>query len=153
MPAAGGRRRTRLPPARAVRTLAVVSVPVELADLAATIREQGPTAYLLSTADDGRPHAVAVTPVLAGPTVEVEAGRRTRANVATRPLVSLLWPPSDPQGYSLIVDGVAALGDPSGEGPTVRVTPSSAVLHRPAPAAPTSAASGCGSDCEPVPLT
>jgi hypothetical protein len=48
-------------------------------------------------------------------------------------LVMLVFPPSKPDGFSLIVDGEAAVdGDGAGDGDGVTVTPTWAVLHRPA---------------------
>jgi len=68
-------------------------------------------------------------------------GNSTRRNAGAHPAVTLVWPPRDPGGYSLIVDGRAAV---AGDG--VTVDPTGAVLHRPAvPGTPT--ASGCGDDC------
>lgn len=85
-------------------------------------------AYLLTVADDGRPHAVAVVPQLDGTDLHIDGtGRRTRANVTERPAVSLVWPPSDATGHSLIVDGAAVV-----DGERVIVLPDHAVLHRPA---------------------
>ena len=55
---------------------------------------------------------------------------------------------SDPDDYSLIVDGTAVVAS-SGAGPRLLVTPTRAVLHR-AGAGPTVAASSCGSDCVPL---
>ncbi len=61
-------------------------------------------------------------------------------------LVSLLWPPDDPGGYSLIVDGETGDSDEAGG---LIVVPSRAVLHRPGRPAGTGATS-CGSDCLPL---
>jgi len=61
--------------------------------------------------------------------------------------VSFLWPPNEPGGYSLIVDGeiavAAAVGDGDAHG---IVTATKAVLHRPAPVEGADDAA-CGSDC------
>jgi hypothetical protein len=60
------------------------------------------------------------------------AGRTTLANAAERPDIALLWPPFEPGGYSLIVDGSAERRTgPAGDG--LSVQPSRAVLHRSAP--------------------
>lgn len=58
-----------------------------------------------------------------------DPGRRTRANVAERPQVTVVWPPPTPDGYSLIVDGTGTL-----DGDLLLVAATRAVLHRPAPA-------------------
>jgi hypothetical protein len=107
------------------------------------LREQttrfGDSAYVLTVTDDGKPHAVAVTVGWDDDTLTFGAGRTTMANAAARPDVALLWPPVEPGGYSLIVDGCAAhRQSPSGDGLVVQ--PIRAVLHRPAPG-------GTGSDC------
>ncbi|MGZ9213613.1 MAG: hypothetical protein ACXW53_17095, partial [Candidatus Binatia bacterium] len=65
----------------------------------------GTSPYLLTQGDDGRPHAVAVSIEWQGGRILTSAGTRSAANVAARPLVSLLWPPDEAGGYSLIVDG------------------------------------------------
>lgn len=125
-----------------------MSIPVEIERL----REesaQHPLAYLLTTGEDGRPHAVAVSLQWSDDGRLVMAGgRRTRANVAARPTVSLLWPPAEPGGYSLIADGAGALVDGTDN---ITVTPTKGVLHRPA-GTPGAAdpAPGCTADCIPV---
>jgi hypothetical protein len=47
--------------------------------------------YLLTQGDDGRPHAVAVSIEWQGDRILTSTGTRSTANVAARPLVSLLW--------------------------------------------------------------
>ncbi|MGZ4436119.1 MAG: pyridoxamine 5'-phosphate oxidase family protein [Oryzihumus sp.] len=123
-----------------------MSVKVDLEELAATLRDFG-SGYLLTVTDDQRSHAVAVSPVGDGEGLRVEGlGNGTRANLTVRPAVTLLFPPREPGGYSLIVDGTA---EPQGEG--ALVVPTHAVLHRPADhAAGGTATSSCGNDCVPV---
>lgn len=122
-----------------------MSIPVPLAELAEAMGRYG-FAYLL-TADGGRPHAVAVTPVIDGEDLVTSAGRRTCAHASAQPEVALVWPPTEAGGYSLIVDGTASV---SGE--QVRIRPSHAVLHRPADHAGATVAGACGNDCVPVEL-
>ena len=93
-----------------------------------------------------QPHAAAVAVAWSGDALTMAVGRRSASNARTRPRVSLLWPPDEPGGYSLIVDGVA--GSAAGEG-WISVTPTRAVLHRPA-AAPDAAKPGCSADCVPI---
>ena len=86
-------------------------------------------AYLLTTSDGGRAHAVALVPRLAGGVLTFEAGGSTCRNAAARPQVAVVFPPAaDGDGFSLLVDGDAMVA-----GSTVRVTPTTAVKHRPAP--------------------
>jgi hypothetical protein len=104
--------------------------------------------YLLTQNDDGRPHAVAVSIEWQRDKILTSTGTRSTAHVAARPLISLLWPPIEAGGYSLIVDGDGCV---IGSGPDARisVTPTRGVLHRPGTSAE-SAARGCGSDCIPL---
>src|SRR5690625_954290 len=122
-----------------------MSVPVDLDRVAEEMRKY-PFAYLMTSAADGRPHAVAVSPVIDGSNLEVTGvGNTTRTNARERPAVALVWPPTDIEEYSLIVDGDAQV---SGESVTVSST--RAVLHRPAPAPEGAGGSSCGSDCVPL---
>jgi hypothetical protein len=121
-----------------------VSIRVEVADLMVTTGEYG-WAYLLTVCDDQRAHVVAVSPTWSGGELEMSVGGGTGANAAARPIVSLCYPPLDRDGYSLIVDGEATVADG-----VLRLAPTTAVLHRPAPEGFDSSASGCASDCLPV---
>jgi hypothetical protein len=108
----------------------------------------GSTPYLLTQGDDGRPHAVAVSIEWQGDRILTSTGTRSTANVAARPLVSLLWPSIESGGYRLIVDGEGCVIG-SGADARISVMPTRGVLHRPGIAA-ASAASGCDSDCIPL---
>lgn len=125
-----------------------MSVSVDLAALAEQVDSYG-FAYLLTVGDDLRAHAVAVRPVLVGGVLRVDGlGRRTRANLVSRPATSLVWPPVEPGGYSLIVDARATVTAPGAD-----LAPEHAVLHRPADherGATAVAQTGCGNDCVPV---
>lgn len=121
-----------------------MSIPVDVAALGEQMTSHS-FCYLLTVGEDDRAHAVAVRPVLADGVLSAEAGRTSCANVANRPAVSLVFPPATLDGYSLIVDGQATATDG-----VVKVVPSRAVLHRPAPAPGLtghSEAGDCGSDC------
>lgn len=125
-----------------------MSIKVDLGRLGETLLDYG-FGYLLTVSDDHRPHAVAVEPVLTGEQLSVHGlGNRSRANLAARPEVTLLFPPREPGGYSLIVDGAAR---PDGEGATI--DPAHAVLHRPADHATGPTDSSCGNDCVHLPAT
>lgn len=127
-----------------------MSIPVALEELRSTSGGYR-FAYLMTTGDDGRPHAVAVSPSHDGADLVVTGvGRRTASNAEARPVVSLVWPPDEIDGYSLIVDGQASVVRGDDEDARVVVHPIKAVLHRPAPSPdPTSS---CRSDCRSVPL-
>lgn len=119
-----------------------MSIPVDLDRLADTLADYR-FAYLLTTGEDLRPHAVMATPQLRDGRLHVAgAGRRTRANAQARPAIALIWPPEQDTGYSLIVDGDAVV-----DGEVLAVTPRRAVLHRPATPDATSAPDACESDC------
>jgi hypothetical protein len=117
-----------------------VSVPVAIARLREEVARFGVTPYLLTVTDDGRPHAVSVTVAWEGDELTTGAGAKTMANVAERQRVSLLWPPVEPGGYSLIVDGLARVDSQKSQ---VAVEPAKAVLHRARADVP-------GSDCVAV---
>lgn len=121
-----------------------MSVKVDLDQLATALADFT-FAYLVTVGDDYRAHTVAVVPVLVDGVLGVgPVGNSTRRNAGSHPDVTLVWPPRDVGGYSLIVDGVATVADEA-----LRVQPSGAVLHRPAtPGVAT--APGCGDDCVPL---
>ena len=126
-----------------------MSVKVDLGELGQHLQRH-PFAYLLTVGEDLRAHAVAVTPSLEeGGLLMTGLGRRTSDNIAARPDVSLVWPPYEPGGYSLIVDGRATVIDE-----TARVEPGHAVLHRPADHASAgedaTGGTACGNDCVPL---
>ena len=125
-----------------------MSIPVPLDDLARTLQRY-PLVYLLTVSDGERVHAVAASAVVETDRLRVgPLGRHTRANAAERPAVTLLWPPVEADGYSLIVDGEAEISDDG-----LLVSPSRAVLHRAAASgAAGTADDACVSDCIEVPL-
>jgi hypothetical protein len=115
-----------------------MSIGVELAELREKIETFPGDAFFVTVSDDGRPHTVAVRPRWQGDELLVSAGRTSRSNAQGRQLVALLWPPPAPGEYSLIVDATVAQVEPD----EVRLQPTRAVLHRPAP--------GGGNDCATV---
>ena len=121
-----------------------MSISVALDDLRARTRERGSRAYVLTVSDDGRSHAVHAAIEWQGDAIVVEVGRRSAANAAARPSVSLLFPVRDEDDYSLIVDGTVVAAANAAQ--RLLVTPVKAVLHRPAPRRD-SAPAGCDSDC------
>ena len=122
-----------------------MSIPVDLAALGEALGRHD-TAYLL-TSDEPRPHVAEVFPELVdGVVVLAQPGRTARRIVGDRPAVTLMMPPRERGGYTLIVDGDGTL-DADG---ALHVRPSTAVLHR------ASSWSGhedhdsdCGNDCRP----
>jgi hypothetical protein len=120
-----------------------VSVPVPVEGLRDALSDYGTTAYVLTTGRDGRPKVASVEVAWAGDRLEAAAGDGSRANAADRPLVTLLWPPPEPGGYTLIVDASAEV-----DHERLVLTPTKGVLHR--PAASPDHARACGSDCRPL---
>jgi hypothetical protein len=122
-----------------------VSIAVSLDRLREEAARFGQTPYLLTVGDDQRAHATAVTVEWQEDELVMSVGARSTRNATARPEVSLLWPPFEPGGYSLISDGVVR--DVGGE--QLAFAPTRAVLHRPAVGPPPR--EGCTADC--VPLT
>ncbi len=104
-----------------------MSVVVGLDELEAKTAEYG-WAYLLTVRDDARPHVVAVSPSWVDASLVMGVGRSSALNATARSSITLCYPPVDSTGFSLIVDGVAVVDDE-----LVTLTPTGAVLHRPAP--------------------
>jgi hypothetical protein len=130
-----------------------MSIAVDIADLAKAL-EDFDAGYLLTTSA-GTVKVVTVEPTVTDGALMVEGpGRGTLANLAGNPAVTLVFPPREPRGFTLLVDGTGEV-----VGDDVRVTPTGAVLHRPGshsdgPPAPGAAAAtgedACGNDCAPV---
>jgi len=105
-----------------------------------------PYAYLITVDDEYRAHTVTVEPQLRETILDVGLiGGRTRNNLAQRADVTLLWPPTEPGGYSLIVDGSAEVTEAGAETARLTVLPTRALLHRDADSP--DAAKGCLHDC------
>jgi hypothetical protein len=105
-----------------------VSVAVPLEGLEAELSGWD-FAYVLTTSEDGRAHAVALVPSVVDGALRFDAGGSTCRNAVARPQIALVFPPNaGGDGMSLLVDGDAVV-----EGSTVVVTPTWAVKHRPAP--------------------
>lgn len=130
-------------------TVWVMSIVVDLDQLASTLAGY-PFGYLL-TSSGGEVKAVTVTASVVDGHVEVPvASNGSARNLVGNPTATLLFPPTEPKGYSLIVDGTAA-----STGGGFRLEPVRAVLHRPADhagpgGAPHTHDGGCGHDCRPV---
>jgi hypothetical protein len=77
--------------------------------------------------DDQRAHLLAVPTQFIDGVFAASAGRGTRANATARPDVTMLFPPANGTEMSLIVDGRAQVFDDH-----IEITPTNAVLHRPA---------------------
>ena len=100
-----------------------MSIAVALEELPEKLAEY-PWCYLVTSGED-RPHLLAVKPTVVKDGLRCETGHSSRANVVRNALVVLMFPPTQPDGLSLIVDGQ---GEVNGDGVVVR--PTWAVLHR-----------------------
>jgi hypothetical protein len=128
-----------------------MSIPVDVTALGRVVAAYS-AGYLITVGPDGAPKVVTVEPsVLAGVVVVPVPGKGSRANAAAHPAVTLVFPPREEKGFTLLVDGTGAV-----DGDDLRIEPTSAVLHRPAthsdgPPAPVSVgASDCANDCSHI---
>jgi len=108
-----------------------MSHAVDPENLAETAKPYGATPFLLYSSADGSArvnHVVAT--VETGPAVaRIQGfGRGVAKRVDDGAPLSLLWPPHEAGGFSLIADGSGAIS-----GDELTITISAAVLHRPAP--------------------
>ena len=88
-------------------------------------------AYLITVSDDYRVHTVTVNPVLREGILDLgPIGGRTCSNLSARSDATLLWPPREPGGYSLIVDGRATVTRTGDETAELTISPQLALLHR-----------------------
>jgi hypothetical protein len=127
-----------------------MSVQVDLDQLADALTDYT-FAYLVTVDDDYHAHTVAVEPVLAEGVIDVgPVGGSSRRNLELHSGVTLVWPPSQRDGYTLIVDGK---GEPTDAADAaLQIVPSRAVLHRKA-APGTVTKPGCKDDCVPLEKT
>jgi hypothetical protein len=123
-----------------------MSVGVDLARLQEEMGSFGSTPFLLTVGDDLLPHATSVHVRWEDHRLVARAGRRSSQNASARPGVTLLFPPVEPGGYSLLVDGTAVV-DGDGDDRVVAVSPTHAILHRSAQSGPDGPARN---DCAPV---
>lgn len=122
-----------------------MSIPVDLAALDEALGRHD-TAYLL-TAGDPRPHVGEVFPALVGGAIVLtEPGRTARRVVIDQPAVTVMMPPRQKGDYTLIIDGDAALTEDG----ALRITPTTAVLHRASSWSHDAPDSECGNDCRPL---
>ena len=124
-----------------------MSVKVDLDQLAGALDDYT-FAYLVTVDDSYHAHTVAVEPVLGDGVLDVgPVGGHTIRNLAQHGDVTLVWPPSQPGGYTLIVDGK---GQPADADTALQIVPSRAVLHRKATPGSPAPRPGCVADCLPL---
>lgn len=113
----------------------------------------GNTPYVLTVGDDG-PHTSHSTVHLQsnGKAVTGPLSKSAARNARVRPALSLFWPPMEPGGYGIIMNGTAKVDDGPGPAPLATITLTKAVLHRPGTPGPGHEGT-CTSDCRPIRLT
>lgn len=105
-----------------------MSIPVPLDALPDALGTRG-FGYLITVADDGRSKVLALVPEVRDGELWFEVGSGgTAANARARPEVTVVFPPTADDEFSLIVDGHSTL-----HGERLAVVPTWAVRHRPAP--------------------
>lgn len=118
--------------------------------LAEALSTYGPEAYLLTVAADG-PHTSFVSVQLDGNVIACPIGDSAARNIAAMPCVSLFWPPREPGGYGLILNGTALGRGMAGGVTLAEITLSKSVLHRAGPK-PAGSDGPCASDCRRIAL-
>jgi hypothetical protein len=112
------------------------------------IAQYGRDAYLL-TVGKGGPHTSHVSVTLNGNVVGCEIGASAARNITGEPNVSLFWPPSEPGGYAMIVNGLATSSRNDHGAAFAEIKLTKSVFHRRGPK-PDDSASACASDCKPI---
>jgi hypothetical protein len=116
--------------------------------LAEAIAQYGCDAYLLTVASDG-PHTSFVSVDLKGNVISCAVGKSAARNIASVPNVSLFWPPREPGGYALVVNGTATERREASGVTRAEITLTKSVLHRAGPKPPDSDGP-CASDCRRI---
>ncbi len=114
------------------------------------IGQYGDRPYLLTVGDDG-PHTSHTRVTLRDGGVTCPLSTSAARNVRVRPVVSFLWPPLEPGGYAIIVNGTVRHVEERVPEPIASIELSKAVFHR--PGTPQAGHQGaCTSDCLPIRL-
>ena len=121
-----------------------MSIPVDPTKLGEELEKFGHSAFLLTVRDDDTPHVAHMTFRLQQGDLYCPISKTAARNVQVRPNVVVLWPPHEPNGYSMILDAECRL-----HGEELMLIPKSGVLHRPA-APEASGELDCGNDCAPL---
>lgn len=116
--------------------------------LSDAIARYGRNAYLLTIGKDG-PHTSNVSVDLRGNLIACSLGASAVKNIEREPKVSLFWPPLDPGGYAMILNGTA-IGTAQADGAVrAEISLTKSVLHRPGPK-PDGSEGPCASDCRRI---
>jgi len=102
-----------------------MSIPVDVADLETALADVD-AGYLITVSGEGRVKVIGLVPeVVDGRIVVRSPGRGSLANLQLNTGVTLIFPPREAGGHTLLVDGTATL-----VGGMVHVDATGAVLHR-----------------------
>ena len=117
------------------------------------LADYGHTPYVLTVGDDG-PHTSHSTIRLApdGMSVTGPLSKSAARNASRRPTLSLFWPPKEPGGYGIIMNGTAVVDADADPAPLATIALTKAVFHRPGAPGPGHEGT-CSSDCRPIRLT
>tara|TARA_B100000214_G_scaffold87812_1_gene60334 strand:- start:4167 stop:4550 length:384 start_codon:yes stop_codon:yes gene_type:complete len=127
-----------------------MSIPVTAKDIHKTIKEYGSSTYLISATADNHPHVANLTFAIDKNDLIFTVGKRGTKNLENCPHVTMLWPPKELGGYSLIIDGIASKHENfDGSGSVWKISFDSGILHRPAQNLAGNDDS-CGSDCQTI---
>ena len=118
-----------------------MSMPVTAGEVAARLEEYGTSAFLVTVGDDGSPKVVHLALVWegnsGGGSFRCTPGGGTLRNLAESGPVTLVFPPAEPGGHSMLIDGTGrVMDDESGTADLLEVSFRGGVLHRPAPTVP-----------------
>ena len=116
--------------------------------LADAIAEYGRDAYLLTVSKTG-PHTSHVSVALRDNTIGCPVGASAAKNIASEPNVSLFWPPREPGGYAMIVNGIATGSVQPNGVMMAEIKLTKSVFHRPGPK-PADSDGPCASDCRRI---
>ena len=110
--------------------------------------QYGHDAYLLTVGKDG-PHTSNVSVNLRGDVIACTIGASAAKNISSEPHVSLFWPPREPGGYAMILNGFAARSSEAAGVTRAEITLTKTVLHRAGPK-PADSDGPCASDCRRI---
>lgn len=118
--------------ARAATYDSVVAHDVDFEDVRRMIGRFGPTATMVTVADDLRPHVVTAMIGVDGGHLVADVGPRTRSNLVYRPSLTLVWSPHGDDEYQLVLDGTAEhVGEPDDRDVcTLRIAVVGGILRR-----------------------
>ena len=113
-----------------------MSMQVPLNEVESAATDHASVAFVLVSSAEGPPRVTHSSVRFESGAIVATVGRRSTDALAVNPAVTVLWPANASQSMSLIVDGIVddVVADPTGNGGgEIRIAPTGAVRHRPAP--------------------